>query len=1542
MLKSLFLLISVAFLSFQLAAQETFSNDREKFVKEFQKYMSSNSSEEVGPFIKKELTPMLLETSDFPDEYFNKMVATANLMIEKRLKAFPEVYNYVFSVYSIVEAKQPKTSYNAWHEAVDKMLALRNVRKFKEFITTSGGYFSKQLLTGTSNFEWYYLGGDFQFRYTDKPYLDLTNGALVCRIINKNSKTAKKMPYLDSIVIYNTTGVYDPLLEKWEAKGGKITWEKVGLDVNKTFAMIKDYNISLRSSSFNCDSVELTTPYFENTLLGKLTERALKINREVDKKYPQFLSYERRLKIENIVPDVDYIGGFALQGADFIGLGNAENPAELSFYRNQNTFVKTNSQVVQVSPDKIITNNASVVMSVGLKDSITHPGLDVIFNLEKNELELKRGTKGVSKAPFSNSYHMVDMYVEQMVWNRDSANVKLSYNFATSAEQRIARFESKNYYDPVLYEALQGMEAVHPLVGLSQYSYKYDEYIFNEGKAASAIGRTIEQAKPTLLNLANLGFIDYDTDRGIVAIKPKLENFIAARAGKKDYDNLLFVADLRPMRMDGIPREELEKNPELKARKEAVDKRNQERSRLSSFGIVDLSSLEMRLVAIDQVKISDVQNTQLFPEGNKVTVKQNRSIDFNGWANVGKLEIHLDAANYNYEKNKINVVDSDKALFRLRPLSERDGEDAIAMQSLIEGITGEILIDDPENRSGNKKDEVGYPILVSKEKSKIFYDYKEIYVNAYEKERFFFELDAFELSHLDDFKEDTLQLSGELTSAGIFPKFKQSVKVMPDYSFGFKAASPDAGYDFYGKKAKYNDSILLSNNGLQGRGVIDFINSRSESINLFTFLPDSTVGIANFVNKPQETGVQFPDVESPDAYITYIPNSQVLKARSTKTQLKFFKGEANLNGEAVIRSSGMTGSGFMDFATASLGSEFFRFKRWDIDADTSNFNLRNRFTEEGVDEDPLAMKTENVQASISFKDRKGEFKSNAGESTVTFPVNQYVCKMDMFSWFMDKDELELEAAESEEVNIDSDLDFVGPNFFSINPKQDSLSFRAPKARFSLREKTIYCSKTEFLDIADARIYPDSMKLVIRKKAKMDPLLNSKIVANYITKYHTITNATTEITGRRAYTSTGNYPYYDLDSNVTMIVMDKIYLDTTYQTIATGKIAADQDFTLSPTFDFYGEVKMKASDPNMMFTGATRIKHECEKFDKNWMSFEAPIDPKNIQIPVSESMKDLEGNAISAGIVWRHSADPDSLGLYPTFLSTLVDKEDPIVISASGWLQYDIDAKEYQIGTKEKLINRSAPGNYISLHTESCSMNGDGKIDLGMDYGDMIVETVGVVNYNQESGKTSMNITAMIKTPLDKGLMEGVAEKINAEPGLPPADFNSTTLEQAIATWTDQKTADKIKSDFTLKGEYKKVPKEMDETFVITGINMESYDEFGVMQKGLRTTTDQAAIVNMYGVPVMKYVPFKMFAEQRTAFGDKLTWMIDLPAGSLYLFDYDYRKKDGTMNILTGDAELNTALQEMKEDKRKVKKFTYQQTSNGSYRSIFLRIFGGDE
>src|SRR5690606_37612811 len=192
---------------------------------------------------------------------------------------------------------------------------------------------------------------------------------------------------------------------------------------------------------------------------------------------------------------------------------------------------------------------------------------------------------------------------------------------------------------------------------------------------------------------------------------------------------------------------------------------------------------------------------------------------------------------------------------------------------------------------------------------------------------------------------------------------------------------------------------------------------------------------------------------------------------------------------------------------------------------------------------------------------------------------------------------------------------------------------------------IFCEKVDHIDIADARIFPDSMKVVIRKKAKLDDFENSRIVANYITKYHQIVNATTSITARRAYTAKGDYPYYDIDSNLFLIPISKVYLDSSYQTIAEGKIAETAEFKLSPEFYFYGNVRMNAADPEMLFEGATKIEHNCDAFAKNWMSFKARLNPKNIQIPVTEDMKSLEGESLSAGIVWHFSQDIDSTELY---------------------------------------------------------------------------------------------------------------------------------------------------------------------------------------------------------------------------------------------------------------------------------------------------------
>ncbi|MDG0973791.1 MAG: hypothetical protein P8O07_06485 [Crocinitomicaceae bacterium] len=1535
-MRNIILLITllIGFSSFS----QVLSGDREKFVKEFDKLMKESTSFDLKEFTQNDL-PAIFISSKLSDSDFSKIVSTANRILEKRLTPYPLLYGYVFSAYSLLRDNQSKESFEAWHDALIELLEGKNTKKFKDFISISENFLKNRIIGSNSNYNWHFNGGGYNFQYEDEIKLILTDGKLACRIINRG-KNSENINFSDSIVVKNTSGYFDIIKGRFFGEGGTISWEKVGLDPSLHFAELKSFMVSVRGTVLTCDTAMMHSPFINSIAIGKIVDRSMKGNFNEDKQlnFPQFVSFQEVYEIKNLIEDVDYFGGFSMQGSEFVGIGSESNPATLRFYQNGDLFLKSASNVVRVSEKQLLTDRAKTTIYIGKEDSITHLGLNFIFFRDRKELELTRGNSGISSAPFINTYHKLEMYVEKIIWKPKENILDLTYNFSTSEQKRSARFESFDYYNVELYQKQQALEKVNPLAALYKYCYKYDKYTITSGEAATAIGKTIEECSFKLIELASLGFITYDSEKQIVIITDKLIRFVEANSGKKDFDYISFSANLIPIYLDGISPDQLKADKDLRAYKERMLKRNQDRSKLKSFGTLDLSNFNLVVDAVDVVPISFSKNTMIFPDNSRILVKQNRDFVFDGWINSGKWEIRVNDGNYYYEDNKFSIIESDIAFFRANPLRKEDGGTPILISSSLYGLKGELFVDHKDNRSGNKKGESFdiYPLLSSKEKTKVFYNYKKLYLGAYDSTRFYFEINPFELDSLHAFNERTLRFGGALVSGGIFPKFQDSIRLMNDYSLGLTKDIPESGYDFYDNGGKFFNKIILSNNGLQGSGDLKFITSTSSSKGLFTFLPDSTFGYAKFTNSPQDIGVEYPDVVGEDVYLTYLPRKGKLNVKSSKELIYFFNQEANLQGTATIDNKGLTGNGFMNFSHASLFSKKYSYTRWNILSDTSYFKLKNKYREPGdLTQEEFAFQADNVVSNVSFKDRIGNFESNSDGSIAKFPMNSYICKIDMFQWLLDNDELELKSPD-DNVNIDSDMDIVESNFFSVDPKRDSLNFRSGNARYSVEDKSIYCYETRFVQIADSRIFPDSMKIVIREKGVMDTLFKAKIISNYITKYHEITDVQASIETREKYEASGRYKYIDVDSNIYYFDLTRIYLDSTLQTIGLGKVNQDENFKLSSAFDYYGDIKLIASEPYLRYTGATRINHSCEKFEKNWMAFSSYLNPKNIQIPVMKEMKDLEGNFISAGILWRNSQDLDKVTLYPTFLSGIEEPNDPVVITASGWLQYNKISKEYQIGNKDKLINRGEKGNYIALHTESCSLNGDGRVNLGMDYGNLESEAVGVVNYNQSTGETSMNLTLKIKAPMDVKLFENVGKKIYQLEDLKDVDFNSTTLEQSIVEWENRETADKIKSDYTLRKEIKKVPKSFESSIVFTGLRISSFTDDDNI-KGIRTSSEKAAIVNFYGEPVMKYVPLKAFFEQRTIMPDRFGLLIDLPGSSVYFFDYDNRKT-GIMSILSNDEELNEGINALKADKRKDKKFMYQTTQSSTYKSQFLRIF----
>ena len=222
----------------------------------------------------------------------------------------------------------------------------------------------------------------------------------------------------------------------------------------------------------------------------------------------------------------------------------------------------------------------------------------------------------------------------------------------------------------------------------------------------------------------------------------------------------------------------------------------------------------------------------------------------------------------------------------------------IMVQSVIEDVSGRLEIDRPSNKSGTLSDSFPqYPLFHSDKKSFVRYNKRNLRGNAYDPNKFYFQLDTFTVDSMGTFSNEGLEFSGKFNSGGIFPEFTEKLKLMPDdHSFGFKRKTPPEGYPIYGGKANYKNNIVLSNQGLMGDGDFEYITSISKSKG-FIFFPDSMNALAESSNiSPQSSGVQYPRVEGENVKIAYYTDEDYLNIEKRKIPLNMFKGEVKMHG----------------------------------------------------------------------------------------------------------------------------------------------------------------------------------------------------------------------------------------------------------------------------------------------------------------------------------------------------------------------------------------------------------------------------------------------------------------------------------------------------------------------------------------------------------------------------------------------------------------------------------------------------------------------
>ena len=1491
------LLLLCVLMSLPRVLGQTFPAERDKFVKTWQQLVLDESAQ---TYLKEQL-PQLIKGSALNDTQFKKLQENCNRLEAKEVPAYPDLLDYLKASIAIVQNKISPDLANPWYQYVFDYSAAPD-EQLTTFLDFSVDFFKFGAFYKERDFEWRTQGGTLRWIDSKKLYLEANDVTLKCIKFD-----ADKRPE-DSIVVYNTSGIFDMQTKRWEGKNGVLTWEKVQLPKNETYANLRTYKADFQTAKFKADSVALSTPYFSSPILGKLSDLT-SLDLAEQESAPQFTSYEKRLKISELRPQMDYDGGFTLEGADFIGKGVAGKPARLLFKRASKVLFEISAARFEMSPQQILARSASAVLRYKNGDSLSIQDCFFTYDEKQQQLRLAAAQRGTDYFPFVDSYFQLYCYAPVLTWKKGSADPIFTFDVGTAQERKLARFESMNYFDKNLYNRFAGSGANDPFYQFAQLVQNKGKSNFTEGELANALKKTITEVKPLFVDLIAAGLLISVPQNKQLQVSPKLLAYAAAIQGSGDYDQLQLRTDLRKAQSASI------------------------------YANIDLDQQELILRNVAQVTLSEAQQVRIFPDTTQIVMYQNRDIGFSGTLQAGKCEIQTKYAKFDYEKFLVNLLTTERTAFTVKPLRKEDGTASIPLTNVISGLRGTLRIDEPNNKAGRPSASKGYPILISIADAYVYYNDPSILKGAYDDQRFYFQLAAFELDSLDNFSELDLQFEGELISAGIFPKIAEPLRIMNDYSLGFITTAPEAGYPFYETASRYNKQIYLSHNGLQGSGNINFLHTNAVSKKL-TFLPDSTIGLVAFDAPEQSAGVRYPLAKSEKAYMSFEPRKGRLRIASYgETPLLLFKEEVLLNGELVLDQKEMTGKGVMFYKEAQLSARDFNFTNSDILSDNAAFALLNRFSQYG--ENPLAIQSDEMKTHINFQTRIGEFISN-GTKRIMFPANEYYCQMDKFTWFIDGESLDFKKDKGGETTFESGVGLAKNNFFSTNTKQDSLQFKSLSAKYDLKEQLILCDAVDYVQVGDARIFPDSSRVRIRKAALMDTLKNAQVLANYITKFHRFEQANLFVAGRMAYSGKGVYPYFDRDSTKTLINMGSIAYEQT-KTVAKGNISQKDDFKLSPEFAYFGEVQVEASHPGLLLEGSTKLMHLCS-YQKSWMTFKDTIIAQQIQIPIAENPIDEQGNALALGFLWRNTERSDSLRIYPAFLSAKTSAADPQLFQASGYLQYNQQAQQFEVGSKARLLRTDSLSNMLVMDTESCGLSGYGNINLGIQTSEIGIDLYGKMSYQNDNKKTRIAANARITIPMDNAVWTAMTDQIKGQENAPEWNIKKPVdgLLTSLTAWSNPKDAQEVFKDFD-EEKLKKMPNSLSQSMILSGLVLENFGSdkpsAKKQDKGLLGSAQNVGLISINGTAITQ--PLSLTHAYVQSFGDdakpQFYWSMEAFDGTRYVFSYTQDRKDGILGVYASNEKVLAAIDGIKPEKRKTRNFSYLSTDEQSASLILAKL-----
>ncbi|RMG55434.1 MAG: hypothetical protein D6722_27790 [Bacteroidetes bacterium] len=1097
--------------------------------------------------------------------------------------------------------------------------------------------------------------------------------------------------------------------------------------------------------------------------------------------------------------------------------------AALEIQRGGRTVMRLLGEAFVLDLEKMVSKDNEAIIYPSEEDSIYHPAMDMLYLAKDSTVTLKKPKRSNFKSvPFTSSYHEYFLYFETIIW--DLRTDELAFTAFVDRSNKVSAIESFDYFSKGRFNQFKGMLPFNPIGAIYRYHVLHpDDPIFPgailEEYRLPQHQTTFERALPAL---EGSGFIDYDKKTLEIKVKPKLIAWARAARNKKDFDAVQIISK--------------------------VD--------TGAHAVMNLETMEIEMRGVSGFSISDSVFVRALPLGERVWVQKGRNLRFGGFLAAGKVNFYAnDTLNpsftFDYETYKIQCDSIDSLRFELvrnpAPDYEPTPLERALSNTVFEGVTGAIHIDDPNNKSG-EKDYSYFPVFDSYSSSYLYWANPEIEGGVYTKDKMHFAVDPFVLDSLEDFDGTSLQFDGEFFSSEILPPFRQRLEVMEDYTLGFKKTTPPLGYRIYEGNGRLTGDIVLDGRGLRGGGSLEYLGTIAKS-DSFVFHFDSVMATVNYFNlrRGYRGGVYFPQVDANSALYTWYTKDSTVSLSSTYEELSIFNGEAQFTGTLFISEKGMVGDGDIRLGPVVISGDSIVFNEMDFIAEGCDFILVN---EENPDE--VHFIAQNVNITYDVRRHNSAFEAQqAGAQLAQFPLHQYSTTMAKGQYAKTTHDLKLQGVTA----------YIKDNYFvSTDPKQDSLYFNAKDSYYNLETREVAVSGVPYIYVADATITPADQAVVIQENGLLKTLENATIEADQDTRFHRIYEARVDIFGRNEYEGGGKYDYIEVNGKKQYIQFDNIRVNSDTTTVASGIIGDSQGFYLTERIFFRGNTQLDASRKFLSFEGEVKIESENPVFKGAWFTFNKTIvNPDSVFIPIADDLTNDLGEELTAGLMFV----PENRVFYSNFLQAKEDEDDVEVLTASGGLTFDRRRKEFKIGSEIKLKNQVFKGSTVAFNDEKNTITSQGFLRFPFDFTDKTITMKMAGMWKEDLRARSVESDLVIgidlgvipKEPLAK-LSENFVFLTTANKNI---DFNQRTFLESISELLDEGQRDERETSKFLANVRSamvytdiKLAQQLPYTVLLSGVNFRYDRDYKAL-----FSDSEVGLIGLDGHPINKVINAKI-------------------------------------------------------------------------------------